>query len=88
MKGDKFMSKNDFIDTYYCYECGTTMEKADEDVLVCPNCGHSVDIEDYATEEEDYEDFYNHISKYDDPLYWHDNEEFPGEPLEDEDDEE
>jgi hypothetical protein len=62
------------------------MKKADEEVLVCPNCGHSVDIVDYATEEEDYEEFYGSSgSKYDDELYWNDNEEFPGEPIEDED---
>lgn len=47
-----------FEETYFCYECGTKMEKADDEVLVCPNCKHSVDIEDYAVEDEIYEDIY------------------------------
>jgi len=50
--------------------------------MFCPRCGHSVDIEDYVTEEEDYEQLYSRRSKYDDETYWHDNEEFPGEPYE------
>lgn len=68
---------------YTCYECGAVMEKADEEVLVCPRCGHSVDIEDYITEEEDYEQFYSGRSRYDDETEWHDHEEFPGEQYED-----
>ena len=76
------MSEIDFNE-YFCYECGAVMKKADEEVLVCPKCGHSVNIDDYVTEEEDYKEFYNSHSKYDDELYWHDNEEFPGEPYED-----
>lgn len=79
------MNKNDFLDTYYCYECGAVMEKADDEVLVCPQCGHSVDIVDYSTEEEDYEEFNNSIGGYDDELYWSENEDFPGEPLEEDD---
>ena len=71
---------------YLCYDCGAVMEKADEEVLVCPVCGHSVNIDDYFTEEEDYEELYNGGSRYDDDLYWHDNEEFPGEPEDDEED--
>ncbi len=43
---------------YLCYECGTKMDKADEKVLVCPNCDHSVDIKDYSNEEEIYEDIF------------------------------
>ena len=42
------------MEEYTCYECGAVMEMADEEVLVCPKCGHSVDIDDYTTEEEDY----------------------------------
>lgn len=70
-------------ETYYCYECGAVMVKADEEVLVCPECQHSVNIEDYATEEEDYEQLYSGHSKYSDEDYGHDNEEFPGERYED-----
>lgn len=75
------MSHEEF-DEYYCYECGTIMRKADDKVLVCPKCGHSVDIEDYTTEEEDYEEFYANNSKIEDETEWHDNEEFPGEQYE------
>lgn len=46
--------KGEIYITYYCYECGAKMEKADEEVLVCPACHHSVDIEDYDSEEEIY----------------------------------
>lgn len=77
MRGKKHGEK------HYCYECGAVMEKADENVLVCPDCGHSVDEDDYVTEEEDYEEFYGSRSKYDDETYGHDNEEFPGERYED-----
>lgn len=73
----------DFIEMYYCYECGEVMEKADEEVLVCPKCGHSVDIEDYSTEVENYEEYYGSHSKYDDEDYWDDNEEFPGDGYDD-----
>jgi DNA-directed RNA polymerase subunit M/transcription elongation factor TFIIS len=71
-------------DEYYCYECGAVMEKADDEVLVCPKCKHSVDIEDYITEGED-EEFYSNSSKYDDEDYWNENEEFPGETAEEDD---
>lgn len=46
---------------YTCPECGRLMEFEDEweDVLVCPNCGHSVDIDRYGCEnEEEYENLY------------------------------
>lgn len=72
---------------YLCYECGAAMKKADKWVLVCPECGHSVNIGDYMTEEEDYDDLYSGGSRYDDDMYWHDNEEFPGEPEDNEDEE-
>ena len=44
-------------DEYSCYECGAVMDIV-EDVLVCPKCGHSVDLEDWITEPEDYEEYY------------------------------
>ncbi len=53
-----------FLNEYSCYECGTAMEQVG-DVLVCPKCGHSVDVDDYITEEEDYDRFYG-INRYDD----------------------
>lgn len=65
---------------YYCYFCGAEMEKVDEEVVVCPKCGHSVNIEDYVTEGEDYEEYYDEC---DDELKWRFDadfpEEFPGE---------
>lgn len=42
------MGNNYFNDDYECYECGAKMEKADEEVLVCPVCGHSVDAGNLA----------------------------------------
>ena len=36
---------------YICHECGNLMEFEDEkwrDTLVCPNCGHSVDLFHYG----------------------------------------
>ena len=35
---------------YICSECGELMEFEDEweDTLVCPACGHSVDLEHYG----------------------------------------
>lgn len=53
----KAMSSREYI----CSECGKLMEFEDEweDVLVCPHCGHSVDIDMYGCEnEEDYENLY------------------------------
>ena len=77
------MGNNYFNDDYECYECGAKMEKADEEVLVCPVCGHSVDIEDYLTEGEDYEQLSRGRSGYDGLACWRDNEEFPGENYDD-----
>jgi DNA-directed RNA polymerase subunit M/transcription elongation factor TFIIS len=45
---------------YECYECGGPMYKADEEVLVCSSCGHSVDIEDYGSEDE-YDEYYDSV---------------------------
>lgn len=46
---------------YICSECGEIMEFEDEwrDILICPKCGHSVELERYGLErEEDYEALY------------------------------
>ncbi len=43
---------------YICSECGGKMEFEDEweDTLVCPACGHDIDIERYGFEnDEEYE---------------------------------
>lgn len=47
-----------FEEEYVCYECGSKMEKADDEVMYCPNCNHSVDIYDYGDEEEVYSNIY------------------------------
>ncbi len=47
-----------FSREYICSECKSLMEFEDEfeDVLVCPNCSHSVDLEHYGFEnDEDYD---------------------------------
>lgn len=47
-----------FSGKYICSECDALMEFEDEwkDVLICPNCGHSVDFEHYGFEnDEDYD---------------------------------
>ncbi len=43
---------------YICSKCAAKMEFEDEmeDVLICPKCGHSVDLEHYGTEDD--EDYY------------------------------
>lgn len=59
------MPQEPYIDTdeyawlyeYTCYECGAVMDIVG-DVLVCPDCGHSVDVDDWVTEPSDYEDYY------------------------------
>lgn len=46
---------------YICSKCGELMEFEDkwEDILICPVCGHSVDLDHYGFEnEEDYEKLY------------------------------
>lgn len=50
-----------FTGRYICNECGGHMEFEDEweDTLVCPNCGHSVDLDHYGFEkDEDYDALY------------------------------
>lgn len=45
----------------FSYECGHLMEFEDEweDTLVCPHCGHSIDLDDYGREgNEEYENLY------------------------------
>lgn len=41
-----------FSREYICNECGNLMEFEDEweDILVCPHCGHSVELDDYGCE--------------------------------------
>lgn len=48
-------------DTYICPECGAKMEKADEEVVVCPSCQYWIEIKDYG-HEHDYDDYYESIS--------------------------
>ena len=46
---------------YICNECGKMMEFEDEweEVLICPHCGQSVDVDRYGCEDdEEYERFY------------------------------
>lgn len=46
---------------YICSKCGALMEFEDEweEVLICPECGHSVDLEHYGFEnDEAYEALY------------------------------
>lgn len=45
---------------YICHECGAIMHFEDENrsSLVCDDCGHSVYIDDYGMEDEDYDDIY------------------------------
>ena len=58
--------KDKFVDAltrsvYTCSECGSRMEFEDEfeDILICPECGHSVDLERYGAEnDEDYDELY------------------------------
>jgi len=42
---------------YTCSQCGARMEFEDEneDILICPKCGHSVDLDDYGSED-DFDD--------------------------------
>lgn len=47
---------DDQLEYYDCFECKARMDLVD-DVLVCPNCGHSVELEEWAFEEEAYEEF-------------------------------
>lgn len=50
-----------FSGDYICSECGAKMEFEDEweDTLVCPQCGHGVDLEHYGFEsDEEYEALY------------------------------
>lgn len=50
-----------FSREYICRECGNLMEFEDEweDTLVCPHCGHSVELDRYGCEnDEEYENLY------------------------------
>ncbi|MCL2837735.1 MAG: hypothetical protein FWE04_01520 [Oscillospiraceae bacterium] len=71
---------------YECYDCGTEMEKTDDEVLVCPKCNYSVNIEDYADQTEIYEEVYGGQDMDNDNVWREDAnfpEEFPGERYED-----
>lgn len=64
-----------FTGNYICNECGSKMEFEDEevrDVLVCPKCGHSVDLDRYGSEDE--EDIYGEEVIYPEDL-WSDEED-------------
>lgn len=52
-----YLNSLSWLDEYSCYECGANMDLVD-DVLVCPKCGHSVNVDDWVTEAEDYEEYY------------------------------
>lgn len=53
---------------YICSQCGGPMEfeSDNEDILVCPRCGHSIDSEFYGQEEKTYEDLYPLLEEDDD----------------------
>ena len=56
-KQTKAMLNNEYV----CSQCGEKMEFEDEweDILVCPHCGHSVDLDRYGCEDdEEYEKLY------------------------------
>lgn len=53
-----------FSDEYICEECGGKMEKADDTVLVCKECGYSTDIDDYGDAHE-YDDYYSSVKESD-----------------------
>ena len=44
-----------FSGRYICSECGAEMDFEDErkDVLICPSCGHSVELERYGFENDE-----------------------------------
>lgn len=57
---------------YICSKCGAIMKFEDqyEDTLICPECGHSIDLDRYGFEnDEDYEALYpteEEVCGYDD----------------------
>ncbi len=56
------LSKALLTGDYICSDCGAKMffeDEVTEDVLICPDCGHSVDLDHYGIEnEEDYDALY------------------------------
>ena len=54
---NEIFNDDPWLDQYSCYECGAVMDIVG-DVLVCPKCGHSVELEDWSTEPNDYEEYY------------------------------
>lgn len=77
MKNDpnNIFKDHPWLDEYSCYECGSVMELFD-DVLVCPKCKHSIDLEDWITEPEDYEEYY---PTREEVISEDENEEYDGE---------
>lgn len=72
---------------FTCYFCDKIMDELEDGVLVCPKCGHSVEIEDWVSEPELYEELYGQThAETDDENYWAPNEDFPGEGFGEEDD--
>ena len=71
------------INIYTCIRCGAFMEQADDEVLICPVCGHSVEIEEWVSEPEYYEQESEYVSEYDTDDYWAPNKDFPGEGADD-----
>ena len=57
-----------FSGRYICSQCGKLMEFEDEwrETLVCPACGHSIDLEHYGLDEEEYDSLYPTIDELDD----------------------
>lgn len=70
---------------YICSKCGAMMEFENdmEDSLVCPSCGHDVDIDRYGAEDdEDYDALYpteEEVLGYDEDEYDEDDEDYCGE---------
>lgn len=58
---------------YICSECGGLMEFEDEweDTLVCPACGHSVDLEHYGMENDEEYDALYYTNSFHVPVYYH-----------------
>ena len=56
-----------FSHEYICDECGERMEFEDENesILVCPNCGNSMELEHYGLTDEEYNDLYPSEDEFD-----------------------
>lgn len=74
-----------FTGNYVCRECGAQMEFEDEweDILVCPSCGYSVELDRYGFDSDEeydalyptkeelcgYEDEYDEDDEYNGEIY-------------------